>query len=123
VIIDYVYGDATKFDFPKEPIVVFLFNPMKLPALRRFVNNLCKSYTQSPRNIFIIFVNPSADAVEMFVATGIFKTSSSFSDLASRVALWLLSNYELVTLETPSLETPSDATGTDDTHVPSGRPA
>jgi SAM-dependent methyltransferase len=56
--IDLICGDATTFNFPAEPLVVFLFNPLPEPALRTFLQNLESSLRQNPRRLWMIYANP-----------------------------------------------------------------
>jgi len=56
--IELTLGDARKFGFPKEPLVVFLFNPFPVFVLREVMANLEKSITDLPRDIFVVLHNP-----------------------------------------------------------------
>ena len=51
-------GDATAYELPHEPLVIFLFNPFKEPLVRRFVGNLRRSLEQCPRHIVVLYYNP-----------------------------------------------------------------
>jgi SAM-dependent methyltransferase len=56
--IELICGDATKFSFPAEPAVVFLFNPLPKAALRKVVGNLELSLNRAPRPVYVVYVNP-----------------------------------------------------------------
>ena len=56
--IEVLDGDATAYEFPPEPLVIFLFNPFKEPLVRRFVDNLGRSLEQCPRHVVILYYNP-----------------------------------------------------------------
>jgi hypothetical protein len=56
-------GDATAYELPHEPLVIFLFNPFKEPLVRRFVENLGRSLEQCPRHVVIVYYNPMCKEV------------------------------------------------------------
>ena len=53
-----VCGDATRYEFPAEPLVVFLFNPFPETGLRTVVSNLERSVREQPRSVYILYHNP-----------------------------------------------------------------
>jgi hypothetical protein len=61
--IEALSGDACEFAFPDAPLVLYLFNPLPEPALRRTVQNLEQSLQQSPRPIWIVYHNPAMSSV------------------------------------------------------------
>jgi SAM-dependent methyltransferase len=52
--------DAEDFEFPAEPLVVYLYNPFPGAVLERVVANLEASLRVSPRRVAIVYVNPHA---------------------------------------------------------------
>jgi len=58
-------GDARVYEFPAEPLVVYLFNPLPEAALGRVLENLKKSLTAVPREAWIVYHNPILDRVLM----------------------------------------------------------
>jgi len=56
--IDLICQDATNFNFPAEPAVVFLFNPLPKAALQRVLQNLERSLHENPRPAFVAYANP-----------------------------------------------------------------
>jgi len=56
--IETVCGDARDWQFPWEPIVVFLFNPLPEAALEVVVENLAGSLRAKPRPAWIVYHNP-----------------------------------------------------------------
>ncbi len=62
--------DAMSFEFPREPLVVFLFNPFGEELMERMVGRLSQSWSVAPRPITLVYVNPTQrhlfDAVELF---------------------------------------------------------
>ena len=57
-VIDCVLADASEFDLPAEPTVLYLFNPLPESELVRMINRLEASLRQNPRPIFVIYHNP-----------------------------------------------------------------
>lgn len=55
--IEVISADAVEFRFPSEPLVVFLFNPLPEPGLRRLVRNLGCSLRKNPRPAYVIYAN------------------------------------------------------------------
>ena len=53
-----LHGDATEFEFPSEPLVVFLFHPLLEAGFRRVLANLTKSGERCPRPIWMVYANP-----------------------------------------------------------------
>jgi predicted RNA methylase len=52
--------DATDFEFPLDPLVVYLYNPFPAAVLERVVTNLEASLRAWPRQAAVIYVNPHA---------------------------------------------------------------
>lgn len=55
--------DATKFPFPVEPTVLFLFNPFPESGLRRVIANLEQSLRAHPRAVYVLYHNPLLEQV------------------------------------------------------------
>lgn len=55
--------DARDFVFPEMPLVVYLFNPLPEPCLRRVVSNLEASWTKTPRPVWVVYHNPVMESV------------------------------------------------------------
>jgi SAM-dependent methyltransferase len=53
-----ICGDATEFEFPHEPLVVFLFHPLTEAGFRKVLANLEVSLRQVPREAYIVYANP-----------------------------------------------------------------
>lgn len=56
--IESVCMDARLFDFPLEPLVVYLFNPLPEEALRSVLARLSASLATHPRDAFLLYANP-----------------------------------------------------------------
>lgn len=61
--IEVIRADAREFEFPKEPLVLYLFNPLPEAGLERVMENLQRSLAESPREIWIVYHNPLLERV------------------------------------------------------------
>ena len=50
--------DATEFEFPREPLVLFLYNPFGPEVIARVAQRLLDSHAASPRPIYVLYLNP-----------------------------------------------------------------
>ncbi len=55
--------DARNFDFPPEPLLVYLFNPLPEAGLRQVVRNLGDSLARVPRPVWIVYHNALLESV------------------------------------------------------------
>jgi hypothetical protein len=51
--------DATQFDLPPIPSLLYFYNPFKLELMQRMVRNVIRSSAECPRPIFLVFLNPT----------------------------------------------------------------
>ena len=56
-------GDAQTFEFPAEPTVLYLFNPLPRAGLARVIANLALSLEAHPRKVFVLYHNPEHEEV------------------------------------------------------------
>ncbi len=61
--LESVCGDACEFEFPAEPTVLYLFNPLPKAGLSRVITNLELSLRANPRRVFVLYHNPLHDEV------------------------------------------------------------
>ncbi|HJT71731.1 MAG TPA: methyltransferase domain-containing protein [Terriglobales bacterium] len=78
--IELVCGDATEFTLPNEPSVIFLFNPLPLPALRKLVKGIEASLQTAPRSLYIAYANPVH--LEAFSGVSLLKRTGKHVKLA-----------------------------------------
>jgi SAM-dependent methyltransferase len=52
------YQDATAYELPPEPLVLYFFNPFGAPVLERVLDNVERSLFRAPREVCAIYVNP-----------------------------------------------------------------
>jgi SAM-dependent methyltransferase len=64
-------GDGCEFQFPAEPTVLYLFNPLPPSGLSRVVANLERSLQENPRPVFVLYHNPLYD--EVIAGIGLFR--------------------------------------------------
>jgi hypothetical protein len=55
--------DATEYDLPDEPLVIYLFNPFRGPLMQRFVSNLERSLHRAPRKVYLLYWCPFEETV------------------------------------------------------------
>jgi SAM-dependent methyltransferase len=56
--IESLCMDALAFDFPDEPAVLYLFNPLPEPALAKVLDRLATSLSAHPRDAYVLYANP-----------------------------------------------------------------
>lgn len=61
--IECLLGDARQFDFPPEPTVLYLFNPLPESGLATVISNLEHSLQLHPRPVFVVYHNPLLEAL------------------------------------------------------------
>lgn len=64
-------GDACEFQFPTEPTVLYLFNPLPPAGLARVLANLEQSLAEKARPVFVLYHNPLHD--ELIAGVGLFR--------------------------------------------------
>ncbi len=57
--VEVACADATTFDLPPTPCVLFFFNPFNRTILTQVARNIHASYAANPRTIYIAFLNPN----------------------------------------------------------------
>lgn len=66
--------DATQYDFPNEPLIVFLFNPFKPPVLKPVLRRLRASIQAHPRPVYVLYLVPMY--AEVFTETPLLRGPS-----------------------------------------------
>lgn len=64
--IDAILGDATEFDPPLDPLVLYFFHPFGTSALHRVLDRVLSSLEREPRPAYVVLTGPPdfAEAVE-----------------------------------------------------------
>ncbi len=85
--IEAVLGNAREFEFPEEPLVLYLFNPLPERALACVIDRLQQSLERAPQPVWIVYQNPLLgrvlDASAAFVRVG---GSERYSIYSGKVA-------------------------------------
>jgi hypothetical protein len=55
--------DARDFEFPPEPILLYLFNPLPASGLNMVLQNLKQSLEKLPRTVYVIYHNPEHESL------------------------------------------------------------
>ena len=55
-------GDASAYDLPPVPSVIFLSNPFGAPILARLLDNLGRSLARHPRELYVLYYTPDLAA-------------------------------------------------------------
>ncbi len=56
--IDIICLDVVQYDFPKDGLVVYLFNPFEKPVMEQVIKNLRQSYEKNKRPMLIMYKFP-----------------------------------------------------------------
>ena len=63
VQVELVCADATQYEFPNDPTVVFMFNPFYEEAVRRVAQNFAESVRRNPREVYVVYFRPAVHGV------------------------------------------------------------
>ena len=55
-----VRGDATEFEFPSGPCLLYLFNPFARPVVERLLERIAMSFGDRPGLLDVVYFNPEA---------------------------------------------------------------
>jgi SAM-dependent methyltransferase len=61
--VESVCADASEFDLPEGPLVLYLFNPLPEAGLNRMLENLEESLRRHPRIVYVLYQNPLLEGV------------------------------------------------------------
>jgi len=61
--VESVCADASEFDLPEGPLVLYLFNPLPEAGLKRMLENLEESLLRHPRTVYVLYQNPLLERV------------------------------------------------------------
>jgi len=61
--VEVVQADAAEFFLPLEPLVLFLYHPFARPVMERFVERLRTSLRETPRTVYVVYINPELHSV------------------------------------------------------------
>ncbi len=55
--ISLVHADATEFELPLEPLVIYLYNPFNAHVMKEIVGRVLESHLAHPRPLYVIYAN------------------------------------------------------------------
>jgi SAM-dependent methyltransferase len=61
--IEAICADARGFEFPDDPLVLYLFNPLPEDGLMQVMESLSRSLEQNPREVWVVYHNPILERV------------------------------------------------------------
>lgn len=67
-------ADATTFEFPSEPLVVFMFHPLPENGFRKVIANLAQSIRENPRPVWLVYANPLFE--DIVLKSGFFRRTA-----------------------------------------------
>jgi hypothetical protein len=56
--IESINEDAGKFEYPSDPLVVYIYNPFLAPVMKKCLKHLSSSLEKQPREVYLIYGNP-----------------------------------------------------------------
>jgi hypothetical protein len=56
--VQSLHMDATLFDFPETPLVLYLYHPFEEPLMKLVIARLRESYSDNPRPLVVLYVQP-----------------------------------------------------------------
>lgn len=59
VPVELIHGDATAYELPDDPLVLFLYNPFDAPVIAAVARRAMASWQANPRPMRIVYINPS----------------------------------------------------------------
>jgi SAM-dependent methyltransferase len=72
-------ADATEFDLPAEPCVVYIYNSFRGPVLAATLERICKSVENFPRHVRIAYVTPMLpELFEQLSGIRVYKSSRRY---------------------------------------------
>lgn len=57
--IEIVHEDAVRFEWPPEPLVLFLYQPFERPVMRALLERVAASVATTPRPVVVIYLHPA----------------------------------------------------------------
>lgn len=75
--IEIVLQDATKYEFPPEPLVIYMLNSFPPPITKIVLDNLRQSLAQNPREIYFIYTPVPPPVEKLFSEYDFFEVVDS----------------------------------------------
>jgi hypothetical protein len=72
--------DATQYEFPLEPLLIYFFYPFDQSVMEPVIQNLNRSLTEYPRDVILVYHNPVlSELVETASHLRVYAQNSYFS--------------------------------------------
>jgi SAM-dependent methyltransferase len=84
--IEPVHMDATQYEFPLEPLLIYLFYPFDQVVMGPVMQNLDRSLAEHPRDVILVYHNPVLSGV--VESASHLKVCSHHTYFASRYAIY-----------------------------------
>jgi len=105
--IEVIWGDATAFEYPEGPLVLYTLNSFPAPIMQRVLENLRQSLEENPRETYFIVTAITPPVAKQFADYSYFDLiDSSSGHKTYRADLKALGR--LVTTPMPSTHSPTD---------------
>jgi SAM-dependent methyltransferase len=83
--IGLVHADATEFELPPEPSVIYLYNPFNDLVMSGVIERVLRSHAEHPRPIYIAYCNPFLEKLWLERGFVVLKRGSTFALLCPPV--------------------------------------
>jgi SAM-dependent methyltransferase len=101
--VELLVQEAEDFEFPGEPLLIYLYNPFPGAVLERVVANLEASLRERPRRVAIVYVNPHALAA--ITRSELFERIPTIADRMPAAAQGLRPHERAAVFVTPPAKT------------------
>lgn len=61
--VQSIHADATKFQVPEGPLVLYFFDPFRDDVMQKVLSNIRQAYLSRPRKIFLMYLAPVHEAM------------------------------------------------------------
>ncbi len=63
VPVSSIQGDATEFEWPPVPLIIYLWNSFTGPVMEQVLRNLEASLAQLPRELYLVYIHPELESI------------------------------------------------------------
>jgi SAM-dependent methyltransferase len=77
VKFELVCTDVRSFEFPQDPLVIFMYNPFFEEVMRKVAENLIHSLRQCPREVYVVYYSAALSEVWNFPEFHLLRSSSA----------------------------------------------
>jgi hypothetical protein len=77
--VELFHADVTSFNFPEEPLLIYLYAPFEGDVMHKVVQRVLRTHTANPRPIFILYANPFLESYWIDAGFVAIKRGAAFS--------------------------------------------